>query len=273
MKPQWQEHRQQTALGSLFVRCAGTGPVILFWPSLLMDGSMWMGVAERLLTRFRVVLIDSPGHGRSEPLSAPFGFDECAHCIVSILDALAIERAHFVGNSWGAMIGGTFAARYPDRIGAAILMNGTASACGARQRLEFRMLILAGRLLRGVRGPLRKRATAAFLGPTSLRTRPQVVGSVAAALKRVDFRSARWAIESVVVSRPDQTSLFRGIRSPVMVVAGVEDATFPNAETRAMAEAIPASTFVLIDGSAHLTGLECPEKSAELIESFIRAHD
>jgi 3-oxoadipate enol-lactonase len=34
------------------------------------------------------------------------------------------------------MIGGTFAAFYPDRIGWAVLMNCTASAAGTRQKLE-----------------------------------------------------------------------------------------------------------------------------------------
>ena len=54
---------------------------------------------------------------------------------------LGIERAHFVGNSWGGMIGGTFAAAYPDRVGSAVLMNCTASAAGARQKLEYGFLL------------------------------------------------------------------------------------------------------------------------------------
>ncbi|MCY1546662.1 3-oxoadipate enol-lactonase [compost metagenome] len=149
-------------------------------------------------------------------------------------------------------------------------MNGTGSPCGPRQRLQFQLMVQLGRLLRGIKGPLRASATAAFLGPTSLRERPEVVARVRAALAQVDFQSARWAVESVVLRRPDQHELFRTIRTPVMVVAGVEDATFPVAETRAMADAIPNASFVLMEKAAHLAGLECPVETSDLIEAFIR---
>ena len=81
-------------------------------------------------TDHRVVLVDPPGHGDSERLTRAFTFDECAQCIVDVLDGLGIDRAHFVGNSWGGMIGGTFAATHPDRVGRAVLMNCTASRRG-----------------------------------------------------------------------------------------------------------------------------------------------
>ncbi|CDO82041.1 alpha/beta hydrolase [Pseudomonas aeruginosa] len=261
-----------TALGELHVRVGGQGPAILFWPSLLMDGTMWQGVADRLMSRYQVVLIDPPGHGDSSALSRHFDFTTCANCIVQILDSLGIRNAHYVGNSWGAMIGGTFAALYPDRVGVAVLMNGTASPCGPGQRLQFQLMVQLGRLLHGIRGPLRASAVAAFLGPTSLRDRPQVAAGVRAALARIDFRSARWAVESVVLRRPAQHELLSTIRTPVMVVAGAEDATFPVAETQAMAQAIPGSSFVVMQGAAHLAGLECPGEASEMIESFIRIH-
>lgn len=42
-----------------------------------------------------------------------FSFTDCARYVVDLLDGLGIDRAHFAGNSWGGMIGGTFAALYP----------------------------------------------------------------------------------------------------------------------------------------------------------------
>jgi len=54
------------------------------------------------------------------------------------------------------------------------------------------------------------------------------------------------------------------------VVAGAEDATFPNAETKAMADAIPGATFVVLDGVAHLAGLEDPDLVNRVVEDFLR---
>ena len=47
------------------------------------------------------------------------------------------------------MIGGTFAAMYPDRVGRAVLMNCTASAAGTRQKIEYGLLLRVAKLLGG----------------------------------------------------------------------------------------------------------------------------
>ena len=123
-----------------------------------------------------MILVDPPGLGESQKLTAPFTFEDCARCIVDILDGLGVERTHFVGNSWGGMIGGTFAATYPDRIGSAVLMNCTASAAGTRQKIEYGLLLRMAGLMGGIRPPLTRSVLKAFLGPTTFRTRPDVVG-------------------------------------------------------------------------------------------------
>jgi 3-oxoadipate enol-lactonase len=242
---------------------------MMFWPSLLMTGDMWSAQARYFTGRYRVILIDPPGHGLSQPLHAMFGFDDCARCIADILDELSLEKAHFIGNSWGGMIGGTFAASYPDRVGRAVLMNCTASAAGIRQKIEYGFLLRLARLLGGIRPPLTRSVLRAFLGPTTFGTRPDVVARVRDTVQGVDVASARWAVKSVVPGRPDQRSLLGRVRTPVLVVAGAEDATFPLHETRAMADAIPGAKFVVLDGVGHLAGLENPTLVNQLIEEFV----
>ncbi|MGH3638592.1 MAG: alpha/beta fold hydrolase [Mycobacterium sp.] len=264
-----QDVRVDTTLGEIRLRVAGTGEAILFWPSLLMTSDMWSAQAEHFSDRYRVVLIDPPGHGGSERLTAAFTFEDCARCVVDILDGLGIDRAHFVGNSWGGMIGGTFAATYPDRVRRAVLMNCTASPAGARQKVEYGFLLRMARWLGGIRPPLTRSVLKAFLGPTTLRSRPDVVAVVRATVQADDVESCAWAVRSVVPRRPDQRALLSRTRTPVLVVAGVEDATFPNRETKAMADAIPGSTFVVLDGVAHLAAFEDPALVNQLVDDFL----
>jgi 3-oxoadipate enol-lactonase len=186
-----------------------------------------------------------------------FDFADCARSIVDMLDGLGIERTHFVGNSWGGMIGGTFAAMYPDRIGSAVLMNCTASPARLRQKFEYGLLLRMAKLFGGVRPPLTKSV------------RPDVVAFVRDTVQAVDIDSGSWAVKSVVPARPDQRSLFAKISTPVLVVAGVEDATFPLPETIAMAEAIPDAAIAVLEGVAHLAGLENPPLVNRLIEEFV----
>ncbi|GAA0367502.1 alpha/beta hydrolase [Actinoallomurus spadix] len=267
------DHEVPTVLGRIQVRVGGEGPAMLFWPSLLMTGEMWQAQAAHFADRYTVVLVDPPGHGRSEALTSMFTFEDNVRCITQILDHLQIDTTHFVGNSWGGMIGGTFAARCPDRVGHAVLMNCTGSAAGRRQKLEFALLLRMARALGGIRPPVTGPAVKAFLGPTTLRTRPDVVATVRGSLERVDIRSAAWAVKSVVPARPDQLGLLGSIRTPVLVIAGKEDGTFPVAETRVMADAIPGSTLRILDGVAHLAALENPELTNRLIDEFLASPD
>lgn len=241
----------------------------MFWPSLLMTGDMWSAQADHFGATHRVILVDPPGHGGSQKLTAPFTFDDCARVIVDILDSLGVDRTHFVGNSWGGMIGGTFAATYPDRIGRAVLMNCTGSAAGIRQKVEYGLLLRVAKLLGGIRGPLTGSVLKAFLGPTTFHTRPDVVAFVRDTVRGADVTSCAWAVRSVVPARPDQRSLFAKIPSPVLVVAGIEDATFAVPETSAMAEAIPGARLDILEGVAHLAGLEDPPVVNNLIEEFV----
>ena len=266
---QLREQTVDTVLGRVRVQIGGTGTPILFWPSLLMTGDMWRGVADGLVDRSQVVLVDPPGQGGSQPLTGMFSFDDCARCVVDILDGLGFDRAHFVGNSWGGMIGGTFAAKYPDRIGRAVLMNATAGQASLRQKVQFAMLLRLAHW-RGEIGPLLTRSVLkAFLGPTSLRTRPDVVAHVRSAMEVVDIPSVSWAVKSVVPARPDQRALFADIKTPVLVVAGTEDITFPPPEAIAMADAIPNSSVRVLDGVAHLAGLEDPVLVSTLVDRFV----
>jgi 3-oxoadipate enol-lactonase len=258
-----------TALGRVRVQTRGTGEAIMFWPSLLMTGNMWAAQAEHFGAQRQVILVDPPGFGESQKLTAPFTFDTCARVIVDILDNLGLEKAHFVGNSWGGMIGGTFAATYPERIGSAVLMNCTASAAGTRQKIEYGFLLRMAGLLGGIRPPLTRSVLKAFLGPTTFTTRPDVVEFVRDSVQRVDLRSGAWAVRSVVPARPDQRALLSRVTTPVLVVAGVEDATFPLPETTAMAEAIPDGQLVELEGVAHLAALEDPSLVNKLIEEFV----
>ena len=263
-----ERHTVDTALGRLGVQTRGSGEAMMFWPSLLMTGDMWAAHADHFADRARVILVDPPGHGRSQKLTRMFTFDECARCIADILDGLGIERTHYVGNSWGGMVGGTFAATYPDRIAHAVLMNCTATTAGIRQRIEFGSLLRMAKLMGGIRAPVTRSVLKAFLGPTTFASRPEVVAYVRETVESVDVDSAGWAVKSIV-ARPDQRSLFANISTPVLVVAGAEDATFPVPETLTMAQAIPGAAVAVLEGVAHLAGLENPPLVNRVIEGFV----
>ena len=111
--------------------------------------------------------------------------------------------------------------------------------------------------------------TAAMLAEEGARQRPEVVAHVRTTVKAVDVASVSWAVKSVVPRRPDQRALLGTIKTPVLVVGGAEDVTFPPREAIAMADAIPNSSVRVLDGVAHLAGLENPPLVSALVEQFL----
>lgn len=260
-----------TLLGRIKVQVGGSGPAMVCWPSLLMTGAMWQAQADYFGGGHRMILIDSPGHGGSEALTRHFTLEECAQCLAQILDRLEVEDCVLLGNSWGGMMGGVFAALYPQRTRAAVLMNCTGSAAGWYQKLEFNLMTLMLRRLRGVPGFLVDRAVKAFAGETTERSKPEVVAFIRATVAAADAHSVCWAIDSVVPRRTDHLALLGTIRKPVLVMTGEEDRTFPVAETRRMADAIPGSRFKVLPQVGHLAALEAPERVNPAIAEFLES--
>jgi 3-oxoadipate enol-lactonase len=260
-----------TSLGRLHVEIGGDGEPMLLLPSLLTDHTLYARQVSHFNGRYMTIAVDPPGQGRSEPLERCFTFEESARAYVEILDALQLPWAHLVGNSWGAMIGGTIAATYPDRVGCSVLMNGTASAAPRWDRLQ---LALFAHVTRRVGRPLFVRSTIVpkFLGKTTRRQQPALVDDLAAMVRRNNARSASFAVESIVVRRPDQHRSFERITTPVLVIAGREDESFPLPELRRMAEAIPEAELVIVEEVGHLAAYEAPDTINGLIDDFIDRH-
>jgi 4,5:9,10-diseco-3-hydroxy-5,9,17-trioxoandrosta-1(10),2-diene-4-oate hydrolase len=74
--------------------------------------------------RFRTVLVDQPGFGKSDkpPVTGSY-FTFAADALAGLLDELGIHRVHLVGNSLGGGTAVRFALNYPERAGRLVLMG------------------------------------------------------------------------------------------------------------------------------------------------------
>src|SRR5690349_16699202 len=83
----------------------GEGPLVVLQHGFLGDASAWTatGIAQGLARRYRVVCLDSLGHGRSDKPADPARYNQAeraAH-IVAVMDALGEAKAHVIGYSMG----------------------------------------------------------------------------------------------------------------------------------------------------------------------------
>jgi pimeloyl-ACP methyl ester carboxylesterase len=94
---------------------ADAPPLLLVhgWPQSWWS---WRHVIPTLAERFRVIAPDLRGHGWSEAPATGYEKEQLASDMLALLDALAIERATWVGHDWGGWTGFLAALRAPQRI-------------------------------------------------------------------------------------------------------------------------------------------------------------
>jgi 4,5:9,10-diseco-3-hydroxy-5,9,17-trioxoandrosta-1(10),2-diene-4-oate hydrolase len=95
----------------------GGGPGAAAWTNFGRNLPVFAG-------RFRAVMMDLPGYGKSaaRPVTGHF-FTVAADTLAGLLDQLGIEKVHLVGNSLGGGTALRFALSFPDRVGRLVLMG------------------------------------------------------------------------------------------------------------------------------------------------------
>ena len=95
----------------------GSGPGVSAWAN-------WRLTIPALARQARVIAPDMMGFGFTErPENAEYGMDLWVRHAVGLLDALAIEKASVVGNSFGGALALGLAIRHPDRVDRMVLMG------------------------------------------------------------------------------------------------------------------------------------------------------
>lgn len=115
-----------TPAGTLHYHEAGEGPVLLMLHGSGPGVSGWANFGDNLpvfAPHFRTIILDAPGYGKSDAVAGdPIGAGVAA--VGHLLDGLGIARASIIGNSYGAMVGGQFAAASPAKVERFVAIGG-----------------------------------------------------------------------------------------------------------------------------------------------------
>lgn len=94
----------------------GRGEPVVMIHGGLANSNYWAHQVRALQDRYRVIVLDSRGHGRSSRDAQPYGYDLMASDVIALMDYLKIGKAAIVGWSDGAIIGLDIAMKHPDRV-------------------------------------------------------------------------------------------------------------------------------------------------------------
>jgi pimeloyl-ACP methyl ester carboxylesterase len=250
----------------------GDGHPLVFLHGLGGCWRDWEPQLDALSDRFRCVVIEHRGHGRSEVTTGRYTTGLFAADAAEVCRQLGIDHAYVVGLSMGGMIAQALALAEPQLVDALVL-------CDTGAWLTTRASEALAEMARGVRDdgfpdarePDLARAALAWSRYT-LEHQPHVA--------RNNLREAggtdpdAWARGAQAIIDHDTRADLHRITVPTLLVWGAEDDLIPHGRQTSdpLLEGLPDARLVVIPDAGHVVNLEQPAAFDEALVSFLDAH-
>ncbi|HEY9539067.1 MAG TPA: 3-oxoadipate enol-lactonase [Kiloniellaceae bacterium] len=249
--------------GRLYWRTDGraSAPTLLLLNSLGTDFAMWDQVVPLLCDSFRVLRMDTRGHGASDAPEGDYTIAELAADALCVLDAAGARTASVCGLSLGGMTALQLALAAPERISEVTACN-TSAQVAAQPWLDRAAIVRRDGMGAIVTAVMSRFFSDRFIadGPPSLETIRATFLSIA---------PEGYAACCAAISGVDLIDRLPNLRQPTLVINGSLDAATPPAEHGdRIAAAVPnARTVVLKAG--HISAVEEPQAFAAALRGFL----
>lgn len=242
---------------------SGTGDVsVVLLHAGVADRSMWTELLPQLADAgYRAIAVDLPGFGEAE-LGQASDYD----AVLETMDALSVERAFLVGNSFGGAVALRVAALAPDRIAGLVLVSAPPLSLDPSAELQAAWDAEEDAVERGDADA----AVAAVLEAWVLPDAPDELRQRVARMQRRAFELQLGA-EEPDDSDPleEDASALRQVVAPVLVTAGERDMPDFLSALEPLAGLFPNAETLKIAGAGHLAPLEQPDAFCQLLLGYL----
>ncbi len=252
----------------------GSGaPVVLVHgsgPGVSADAN-WRLTMPVLAADFRVLAPDLVGFGFTErPGDVAYNMETWTAQLLGFLDALGIERAHLVGNSFGGGVALRLATQHPDRVDRLVLMGSVGVPFTITDGLDsvwgYEPSEQAMRALLDIFAWSRELVTDEL---ARLRYAASVEPGVQEAYAAM-FPAPRQRWVDSMVTPDDQ---LRSLEHPTLIVHGHDDRVIPVSNALHLLDVIPRSELHVFGQCGHWTQIEHAAAFAALVSDFLARVD
>lgn len=221
-------HYQEKGKGKPFILLHGNGE----------NGTYFNNQIEFFSNRYRMIAVDTRGHGKSPRGDAPFTIEQFAQDLNELMIELDISKAIILGFSDGANIAMKFALQHSDKIEALILNGGNLDTKGIKRVIQI----------------------------------PIEIGYKITKIFAEKSEEAKHNMEllGLMVNEPDiKSNELHSIQVPTLVIAGTKD-MIKRAHTEEIARNIPNAKLSIIQGNHFIANKESNKFNKE-VELFLQA--
>lgn len=222
----------------------GQGEPVILLHGGFANSNYWGKQVPVLATYFRVIVIDSRGHGRSGHDNRPLSYDLMASDVLALMDSLKIQKAAIVGWSDGAIIGLDIAIHNPDRLTRLFAFGANSDPSGTKEDPGNPIF-----------PEMLKRSQAEYqeLSPSP-----------------GDYKSFAAQLNHMWTTQPKFTAAqLHAIKLPVWIVDGDHDEVIRRENTEFMARTIPNAGLLIQPEVSHFSFLQKPQQFNDDLLNFL----
>lgn len=243
----------------------GKGPCVVLLHGYLENNTMWHSYAKKLAKRYRVLAIDLPGHGKSEPVGYYNTMELMADTVKAVLKKFRIKKSVLIGHSMGGYVALAYGEKYPDATTGICLFFSTAYADSEQKKLDRER---AAELIQlNTKSYIRKAIPALFRPKSRIEFREELEHVRNEALKTP--AQGILALLHGMKDRPNRDYVLAFAPFPKLIVAGQYDAVLPLQSLVDQANQ-SKNTEINVFKCGHMGHIEEREACFDAIERFTR---
>jgi pimeloyl-ACP methyl ester carboxylesterase len=226
-------------------------------------------------TNHTVIVFDNRGMGETTVGTKPFSIEQFANDTAGLLDALHVEKADVFGASLGSFIAQELTLNYPHKIDRLLLhatyCGGNETVYPSGQAAETLMTLGSPQVLQNMTAEQQAMILAPIMFPPEwLKEHPEVLNTV------VQLTPVRSATPEIIQQQGLAVGTWKGscdrlanITQRTLLIVGDQDLLAPAANSVMMAQRIPNSWLVIIEGTGHGAMWQVPNEFTADIQNFL----
>lgn len=241
-------------------------PTIIFIHGFPLNKAMWKKQVQILKENFRVIAYDIRGHGNTDVGKDNFSINLFVKDLLSLMDALKIDKIILCGFSMGGYIALNAIENYPERFSALILCDTNCTA-DLPEAKEKRMKTIESIEKNGLEQYAEESLKKLF-APISILEQIEEITKVREMIMNTSIQSLIKTLQALA-ERAETCSRLHEIKVPVLIMVGKEDEITPPDVAMAMYEKIKGSTIQIIEHAGHLSNMENSKEFNKQLTAFL----
>ncbi len=249
--------------GAVHVADAGQGEALVLLHGVGMQIAAWGPQTEAFQKTHRVIAIDLPGHGGSDPLPDGAALEEFVVWLHEVLSALDLGPVNLAGHSMGALISSGYTISHPQNVRRVALLNCVHNRTAeARRAVEARAVAIAGGHI-DYEAPVKR----------WFRNTPddqKIAQRVLSWLSDMDIRSYATTYQAFATGDRTYASSWTEVQCPVLALTADGDPNSTPDMSQAIADAAPNAEAIVIKGHRHMVSLTDPQEVNAQLARWLR---